>query len=210
MCNDIKDVITSLIGEFVEVNESFINLYTGEIFTKREREEYIKKKIEIHNAKTINKSNHELKEVFGIDPDQRIINKRSRKKSSKNLLLYNKDDNVNFNIVWRDKVADNYMISLTKNEKLVYYVLRDFVAYPSNCIMINGKIPAISDLEKLTSLTNKSIGIALKSLEEKGLFKLVKSGHKNAIYVNPEYYACGKELDPFVVNLFCTQTEEQK
>lgn len=109
---------------------------------------------------------------------------------------------MNANIVFRDKIRDICNMQLDKNEKLVYYVLRDFVQHPSNCVMINGEVPKFKELEGLISLTERKIRDCLKSLEVKNLLKLVQSGHRKAIYINPEYYATGKELNITTLALF--------
>ena len=93
-------------------------------------------------------------------------------------------------------------MKLSNNEKLVFYVLRDYIQYPTNCIVINDSIPSIKDLEPLVGLTERSMVGVLKSLEEKKLIKRVQSGHKKAIYVNPEYYASGKDLEIETLKLF--------
>jgi hypothetical protein len=93
-------------------------------------------------------------------------------------------------------------MKLENNEKLVFYVLRDFIAYPSNCIMINGHIPSFPEFEAIVGLTERTIRKAIKSLIEKGLFQTKMSGHKKALYVNPAYYASGKNLDIDTLKMF--------
>jgi len=93
-------------------------------------------------------------------------------------------------------------MKLNTNEKLVFYIMRDFIQYPTNCIVINDHIPTIKELEPIIGLTERSIITALKSLEDKNMLKRVQYGHKKAIYINPEYYASGKELDLDSLKLF--------
>lgn len=109
---------------------------------------------------------------------------------------------LNCNIVYRDKLLDLKNMKMDKNEKLVYYVIRDFVQYPSNCVIINDNIPTFKELEPITSLTERTIRDAIKALETKNIVKLVQSGHRKAIYVNPEYYASGKELNIDTLKMF--------
>ena len=109
---------------------------------------------------------------------------------------------LNANFVFRNKITDIVDMKLDKNEKLVYYVLRDFAQHPSNCIMLNNIVPSFKELEPLVSLTERTIRDALKTLEQKNLLKLVQSGHKKAIYINPEYYSTGKELNIDTLDLF--------
>lgn len=106
------------------------------------------------------------------------------------------------NFVFRESINCLVSMKLEVNEKLVYYVLRDFIAYPSNSVMINEQIPSFVELEVIVGIKERTIRKALKSLEIKGLIKLVQSGHKKAIYVNPAYYASGKELNIDVLEMF--------
>lgn len=93
-------------------------------------------------------------------------------------------------------------MKLDKTEKLVYYTIRDFITYPQNCVLINEEIPLPKDLEPITGLEEKTIRATLKSLEKKELVKLVRAGRRHLIYVNPQYYASGKELDIETLRLF--------
>ena len=107
-----------------------------------------------------------------------------------------------FNIVYRFKLEELLNMKLEVNEKLVYYILRDFTVFPSNSIMINDKVPTFEELEAIVGLKERTIRKAVKNLEIKGLFKLKQSGHKKVIYVNPSYYATGKNLDIDTVKMF--------
>lgn len=109
---------------------------------------------------------------------------------------------LNCNLVYRDKLEELIDIQLEVNEKLVYYILRDFTVFPSNSIMINGQVPTFEELEPIIGLKERTIRKAVKALEAKGLLKLKQSGHKKVIYINPEYYATGKNLDIGTVKMF--------
>jgi hypothetical protein len=138
-------------------------------------------------------------EITGVRTDQRIVNGRSKKKKLKNRDTY---DGGNFNIVYENKLEEVVNMKLNNNEKLVYYVLRDYAQYPTNCVIIKNHVPAMIELEPIVGLSERSIRDSLKSLDEKGLIKLVQSGHKKAIYINPEYYATGKDLDTDTLQIF--------
>jgi group I intron endonuclease len=120
-------------------------------------------------------------------------------------------NHLDVNLVYRNKLDDLINMKLSRNEKLVYYVLREFVQHPSNCVMINNNIPTFKELEPLVSLTERSIRDCLKTLELKGLIKLVQSSHKKAIYINPEYYSTGKEISNETLQLFgLLEIDEEK
>jgi predicted transcriptional regulator len=93
-------------------------------------------------------------------------------------------------------------MKLEVNEKLVYYVLRDFVSFPSNSVLINNEVPTIEDLEPLIGLKERTIRKALKGLEEKGLVIMKRAGVRKVIFFNPYYYASGKELDTNTLKMF--------
>jgi len=112
------------------------------------------------------------------------------------------ESHMNCNLVFRDKIEKLRNMKLNSNEKLVFYVLRDYIQYPTNCVVINDNIPSVKELEPLIGLTERSIISVLKSLEEFNLIKRVQHVHKKAIYINPEYYATGKDLETETLKLF--------
>jgi hypothetical protein len=166
---------------------------------------YAEKKIEIYNIEQLHENQKIINNQLGIEDTQRMINKKSKKPKRNHQTgkaYYLKDDASLFNIVHRIKIEEVKNMKLNKNEKLVYYVLRDFINHPSNCVMINDSIPSFKELEPIVSLTERTIRDCLKTLQDKNLLKLVQSGHKKAIYINPEYYATGKELNIETLQLF--------
>lgn len=190
--SEINEYIQKINKEFVEVvGGSFIRVDTYEMFTATEVKKYVQKKMELFNQKNVAYSKKESLAAFGIAPDQELKNRRSKIKHTNNK---SRHDGGEFNIVYRGELEGVLNMKLELNEKLVYYVLRDFIAYPSNCIMINEQIPTFEELEHIVGLKERTIRKVVKSLEEKGLIKLVQSGHRKAIYVNPAYYASGKDL----------------
>lgn len=199
--DDFKKYITSLNDEFQEVlGGGFYSINTGEYFTKTEVKKYIQKKIEAYNIETLEQRNTVLREN-DIEVDQHLINKRSKTKISK-VRLKDRYEGGDFNIIYRNRIEEVDNMKLNNNEKLTYYVLRDFIQYPTNCIVIKDKIPSMPELEPIVGLSERTIRKSLKSLAEKGLVKLIQSGHKKAIYINPEYYASGKDLNIETLRLF--------
>ena len=203
---NIEMFIENINKEFKEVvGGSFIKLESGEIFTQSEVLKYIQRKLELFNVDLLHNNSEKIKESFGIENSQRLVNKNSKKPMRNHMAtksMYDGSGNHGFNIVYRGRLEDLQNMKLDKNEKLVYYVVRDFIQYPSNCVIINDVIPTFKDLEPITSLTERTIRDALKALELKGILKLVQSGHRKAIYINPEYYASGKELNIDTLKLF--------
>lgn len=211
----IENFIKNTNGEFKEViGGSFIKVETGEIFTQSEVLKYVQRKLEIFNAKTLQEHNDIAEKTFGIDSTQRLINKKSTKPKrnhNANKAVYDGTGENGFSIVYRDKIKELNDMKLDKNEKLVYYVLRDFAQYPSNCVVINDSIPTFKELEPLISLTERTIRDSLKTLEIKNIIKLFQSGHRKAIYINPEYYATGKELNIDTLKMFnLLEIDEEK
>lgn len=200
--NQLKEYITSLNEEFTEIQGgSFVKLDTGEIFTHTEVQKYIKTKIEKYNKQFIEDVRKTLHETNELELDQVLSNKRSKKPKNK-LKLKERYDGGNFNIVYENKILEVQNMKLNNNEKLVYYSIRDFAQYPTNCVIIKDTIPTMIELEPIVGLNEKSIRKALKTLDEKSLVKLVQYGHRKAIYINPEYYATGKDLDIKTLEFF--------
>jgi DNA-binding transcriptional ArsR family regulator len=204
MQDTVKEEFTKYIielnDEFQQIHGgSFVYLSTGEMFTSVEVQKYIKLKIEQYSKDKFHEMKQVANEILGVRTDQRIVSGRSKKKKAKNRVTY---DGGNFNIVYENKLEDVVNLKLSNNEKLVYYVIRDYAQYPTNCVVIKDHIPAMIELEPIIGLSERSIRESLKSLEEKGLIKLIQSGHRKAIYINPSYYATGKDLDSDTLQMF--------
>jgi len=191
--SEMKDFVEKINSEFVNmVGGSYVSTRTGEIFTQKELDKLVKSKVEAFNIERFKES-----VACGVPLDQILMKKKPPKKETKT--TYEGGD---FNIVYRFKLEELLNMRLEVNEKLVYYILRDFTVFPSNSIMINDKVPTFEELEPILGLKERTIRKAVKALELKGLFKLKQSGHKKVIYVNPEYYATGKNLDIDTVKMF--------
>ena len=191
--SEMKDFVNEINSEFVNmVGGAYASIKTGEIFTQKELDKLVKSKVEAFNIERFKES-----VACGVPLDQVLMKKRPPKKETKT--TYEGGD---FNIVYRFKLEELLNMKLEVNEKLVYYILRDFTVFPSNSIMINDKVPTFEELEPILGLKERTIRKAVKALELKGLFKLKQSGHKKVIYVNPEYYATGKNLDIDTVKMF--------
>lgn len=200
--NLIREFVNKQEENFIEMQGgSFIHAGTGEFFTKVEHDKYIKLKLEDYKIEIMAETNSIAKNEFGIENEQHLVNARSQKKrkTSKTRETY---DGGDFNMVYRNKVQEVVSMKLNNNEKLTYYILREFVQYPTNCIILNDHIPSIKELEPIIGLTERSIITVLNSLEDKGLIKRKQCGHKKAIYINPEYYASGKDLDIDTLSMF--------
>lgn len=200
---DLEKYIEKLNNEFIYlVTGEYVKKDTAEYFTKTEVSKYIQRKLEIYNADMLSENIKKSRQLLGITPDQRLINSRSKKPAKSKNNSKDNYDGGNFNIVYREKVKELIDMNLSKNEKLVFFIIRDFAVYPYNCVMINDEIPRFTDLEPIVSLTERSIRDSLKSLEEKNIIKLVQSGHRKAIYINPQYYATGKDLSIDTLRMF--------
>jgi ribosomal protein S25 len=198
----IRDFIVKEDSKFLEIQGgSFIQSETGEFITKSEHDKIIQTKLEKFKTEMFATANYVSNTEFGIENEQSLTKKKSSKKK-KNGKARENFDNGDFNIIYRNKVEEVMNMKLTTNEKLVFYVMRDFIQYPTNCIVINDHIPTIKELEPIIGLTERSIITALVSLEKKNMLKRVQYGHKKAIYINPDYCASGKELDVDTLALF--------
>lgn len=202
---DISELIKEINKEFVEVvGGSYVNKH-GEIFTQTEVQKYVKRKIEKFTSEYMYEIKKQSVSNFDILPEQHLVNERSAKKHNENKRKNPKthyENGKDFNITYRNGLKDVDAMKLEANEKLTYYTLRDYITYPSNSVMFNDEIPTFTELEPIVSLKERTIRKCLKSLEDKGLIKLVQSGKRKAIYVNPKYYASGKELSIETLAMF--------
>jgi len=191
--SEMQDFINELNSQFVPaIGGSYVAIKTGEMFTQESLQEHVKEKVEAFNIERFKES-----VICGVSLDQVLKKKKPPRKEAKSNY-----DGGDFNMVYRFKLEELINMQLEVNEKLVYYILRDFTVFPSNSIMINGQVPTFEELEPIIGLKERTIRKAVKSLENKGLFKLKQSGHKKVIYVNPSYYATGKNLDINTVKMF--------
>jgi hypothetical protein len=202
--SNLRDYILELNTGFQEVTGgSFVKLSTGEMFTKTEVQKYIQIQLEDFNLKIQESIKETVKKESDIELDQRLINNRSKKPSKKKINNRSRHENgEKFNIVYENGLEAIRNMKLNNNERLTYLSLRDYVQYPTNCIVINNHIPSMIELEPIVGLSERAIRDCLKSLDTKGLIKLVQSGHRKAIYVNPDYYTSGKELDNDTLIMF--------
>jgi len=191
--SEMIEFVEKINSEFIGmVGGSYVSTRTGELFTQKELDKHVKDKVEMFNIERFKES-----VACGIPLDQVLLKKKPPKKETKSTY-----EGGEFNIVYRFKLEELIDMQLEVNEKLVYYILRDFTVFPSNSIMINGQVPTFEELEPIIGLKERTIRKAVKALEAKGLLKLKQSGHKKVIYVNPEYYATGKNLDIGTVKMF--------
>ena len=197
----VREYVYEIEKDFQEIQGgSFVDLRTGEIITKSEHDKIIQLKLENFKCKMLSETNQTIFNEFGIENTQALTNKKTSKK--KQVKTRDRHDNGEFNIVYRNKVEEILKMKLSSNEKLVYYILRDFVQYPTNFVVIADTLPTTKQLEKLVGLSEKSIIGALKSLEDKKIIKRKQVGHKKAIDVNPDYYASGKDLEVDTLAMF--------
>lgn len=197
----VREYVYEIEKDFQEIQGgSFVDLRTGEIITRSEHDKIIQLKLENFKCKMLSETNQTIFNEFGIENTQSLTNKKTSKK--KQVKTRDRHDNGEFNIVYRNKVEEILKMKLSSNEKLVYYILRDFVQYPTNFVVIADTLPTTKQLEKLVGLSEKSIIGALKSLEDKKIIKRKQVGHKKAIVVNPDYYASGKDLEVDTLAMF--------
>jgi len=202
MQEDLKILINKLNDEFeTTIGGTYVKLDTGELFTQIEVNKYISRRLEEFSQKQLCNIKETSNKIFGVEPEQVLINKRSKKPKSKNKAKF---DNGDFNMVYKnqDVLMGLINMKLEVNEKLVFYILRDFISFPDNSVLINGEVPTMKDLEPIIGLKERTIRKALKGLESKGLVKLKRSGVRKCIFYNPYYIASGREISISTLKMF--------
>ena len=196
---ELRNYIEDLKSKFVRMTDkNYCYLETGEVFTEAEVSKFITLKVEEYNINVLGKLKHEAF-TNGIEIGQKITNKRSKRKKSKCKVRY---DIGEFNILYRGEMENFMGLKLTLIEEGVFSRLCKFLHYPTNCVMINDCIPSIEVLMTIMGLKERALRGHLKTLENKGVIKMVQVGHSKAIYVNPKYCATGKDLDIDTLKLF--------
>ena len=198
--NEFKEYIENLKSQFTESGTgTFWNINTGEEFTQAECNKFMKIKVEDYKLSVFAEMNIEASKS-DIETDQIVINKRSKKpKSKKQKERYEGGD---FNMVYRERMSDIMAIKLTLSERGAYSILRDLAVYPSNSVIINGEVPSTEQLCTILGIKERAFRGYVKKFQDNNIIKLVQSGHKKVIYINPEYYATGKDLSIDVLKMF--------
>ena len=197
---DISTYIEQLNSEFMPtIGGMFYRTDTGEMFNQSEVNKYIQLKIEDFN-KVYLAHVRRVSEDNGLNTEQILINKRSKKKVSKK--VKEKYDGGEFNMIYRNSVEAIRQLNLTLSEKGVWYSLGELSTYPTNTVMIDDDVPSFKTLGEMIGLSERNLRKYVKDLENKGLLKLRQYGYKKAIVLNPKYYATGKDLDIDTLKMF--------
>lgn len=101
-------------------------------------------------------------------------------------------DNFNpkdYNLVVRESISLDIIKGMTTNEKLVFYILRDFCQPKTNCVKINGKTPTDNEVSDILGISKKEVEDTFKLLMQKNL--MIRNRAENKIWVNPYIYKCG-------------------
>jgi hypothetical protein len=184
------------------VNGQYVKNDTGEIFTQAEITKYFKVKVDTYRADTVKDIDEKSNKTLGVVSDKVLVNKKTKKIKVKKVLkeYYSNGD---FNMVYRPEVENVHIdMKLNSMERIVYLTLRDFVVYPSSCLMFRGEIPTMENMGFLTGLNEKTVRKALKSIEKRNLIKSVNIKYRKAIYFNPKYYSTGKNINKETLKMF--------
>lgn len=198
----LEEYINKLNSEFIPIIDgSFARKDTGELFTSQEVKQYINKKLELYNIH----SQEELKRIEndnGFYIEQNIYNSSSKNKKKRfNSRPKEKYDGGEFNMVYRDKIPKlNEMLNFS--EKGVWYSLCELASYPSNCALIDGEVPTYKQIADYIGMSERNLRRYIKTFEEDGLIKSDTVGFRKALFINPQYYVTGKELDLKTLKLF--------
>lgn len=127
--------------------------------------------------------------------------------------LINIDTN---NAIVLSKGIDELIINkeLSKNAKIFLFDFLCNLSPVSNCVLYNGKLPTIKDLEKITSYKRGIIYQVFSELEEKEIMKRLKFEDKHIIYLNPYLFKylnsllCEVVLEIFKTSIYNLDNKE--
>lgn len=191
--NEFKELAESLKERFAILPAgNFVDCETGEYLSKDEVDKIQENIIEDYKVNLFGDINAISANVLELENKQRLINKKSKTQKKDDKLKVQYKSGFEFNKVFRDMISKENYMELDKHEKLVYFVLRDFVTNPDNCVMIDGLIPTIDEMRKIVGLSKTVFINSLKSLEEKGLIiRKFENVRRKLIYYHPDYYTGG-------------------
>ena len=188
----------NIINRFYQLQNQFRHLGLQdelELINYIECKNYTKLESYIHSIFKINKSSNEWFKISNKDIDIILQDddfKLKLKEIEIDIVDFTKNKNV---YLKRTK-------KLNATEKGVWYSLGELSVYPSNNVVINGEIPTYEDIAKYIGMSERNLRRYLNLLEDKNLIKIKSVGFRKSIFMNPEYYATGKDLDLSTLKLF--------
>lgn len=201
---NIEDYIESIYQPYEE--GYYIYLPTGEKHNEFQRQGEIQKLIEDEQLHEF----HDYAKLlikYGIPVKRKIINKGSKKPIDKTTIPWKLDGK--FIKVYRAEGVDLIMDkTLNVYEKGFLYTIQPFVAWKTNCIVIDGDYPTVEYLAELVCISPRKMNDVLKSLEQKNLIRRYKDGLHKKIFINPNYICAGIEIEGEVPSYFIDEVEE--
>lgn len=201
--NEFKELAEGLKERFQEMHcNQFVDYETGELLTRDEMNKIQQEIIEDYKIQIFGDINKISMNVLELENQQRLVNKRSKKAKKDDKLRVQYKSGAPFNKVFRDMISKENYMKLDKHEKLVYFVLRDFITNPDNCVMIDGEVPTIDEMKEVVGLSKTVFIDSLKKLEEKGLIiRKFENVRRKLIYYNPKY-ATGGWVSEYTLDMF--------
>ena len=174
-------------------NNQYVNIETDEIISK----DVLIKMLKTEQQEVF-ADNNEALIALGELPSSLVVNGREYE-------VVSVKRNHEFNKIFRVEVRN---IMLRKDNKLSIHAkatiatLECFITFPSNCVLVDGKIPSREKLCDLVGVGKSKMYDILKELEYYEIIKRQKESGGVAIYFNPFLYCSGKVVQKTTYDLF--------
>lgn len=134
--------------------------------------------------------------------------KLEKYKSKKYFLVYVKSKKGAFQQINQDSVQKLFENKIDIWSKGWIAQFTPYLAFPSNIIILNGKIPSVDDFAEAMNLKRNKMHEILKELKYYDVIHrdYIEDSTVMATYVNPYLYASGTAVEAKTVNLFAKST----
>jgi hypothetical protein len=178
---------------FVTDEGEVVDICTGQVISTNQ----IKK---AKQNKIIQTWEEETKEIRDLGLKNELILVKYRG-GTFNCVQIKKD--YHFNKMFRSAMQDLILNGdLSKNAQSFLFGVSAFITFPSNSIMVKGKLPSNEKLEEITKLPRTSYYNAANELEEKDVIYRNKESGQSVMYINPFIISSGAFVEYSTLLLF--------
>jgi hypothetical protein len=178
---------------FITDEGETVDIYTGEVIPINE----IKKAKQNKIIQTWEEETEDIRDL-GLKNELLIVKHRGETLNCvevKKSYYFNKQ----FRTTMQDLILNG---DLSKNAQSFFFGISAFISFPSNSIIVKGKVPSNEKLEEITKLPRTSYYNAANELEEKEVIAKLKRNGQSIIYVNPFIITAGAFVEYSTLLMF--------
>jgi uncharacterized protein (UPF0179 family) len=179
----------------VKFDEEWIDIETGQIFTKKQLEK-------LNNKRLFDEHNTYLSNTIDLEVGSKYKLTKIREKESPTKVV---KEGYKFNMMHRTDLKELMLSNeLTVYESAFIGKLTPFITFPDNSMRIKNEYLTLDELSKFCGFSKNIMTKTIKSLEKIEVIKVVKGGNKPPIiYFNPFLYSAGREVTNDTFDMFC-------